>query len=80
MTVRFNIAVVRILTNSKFSACHQVATRTCFGATPILDFLTFDDRHFCYKCGNSIIKSALAREIKIATSAHYRQCNLFEYS
>ncbi|KAJ7252460.1 hypothetical protein C8J57DRAFT_1474125 [Mycena rebaudengoi] len=34
--------------------------------------------HFCYVCGESIVRSALAREIKTAVSDHYRRCSLFE--
>ncbi|KIM88114.1 hypothetical protein PILCRDRAFT_248113 [Piloderma croceum F 1598] len=34
--------------------------------------------HFCYKCGDSIIKSSLPSEINAATSAHFRSCNMFE--
>ncbi|KAI0035520.1 hypothetical protein K488DRAFT_43143 [Vararia minispora EC-137] len=34
--------------------------------------------HFCYRCGESIVQSALQREINEATSDHYRRCQLFE--
>ncbi|KAJ7696452.1 hypothetical protein B0H17DRAFT_398903 [Mycena rosella] len=34
--------------------------------------------HFCYICGESIVRSALRREIQAAVTAHYRRCNLFE--
>lgn len=35
--------------------------------------------HFCYKCGDRIVTSALGCEIRAATSEHYRRrCNLFE--
>lgn len=34
--------------------------------------------HFCYVCGDLIIRSALRREVQAATSAHYRTCRLFE--
>jgi len=34
--------------------------------------------HFCYRCGDSMVKSALQREVKAATSAHYQRCTLFE--
>ncbi|KAJ7091507.1 hypothetical protein B0H15DRAFT_836463 [Mycena belliarum] len=34
--------------------------------------------HFCYVCGESIVRSALRREIQAAVSAHYSRCNLFE--
>jgi len=33
--------------------------------------------HFCYTCGDAIIKSARWRDIKAATTAHYRSCDLF---
>ncbi|KAJ7787910.1 hypothetical protein B0H14DRAFT_2951272 [Mycena olivaceomarginata] len=34
--------------------------------------------HFCYLCGQSIVRSALQREVRSAVSAHYRRCRLFE--
>ncbi len=35
-------------------------------------------RHFCYLCGDLIVKSALGQEIKEATTNHYRsKCQLF---
>ncbi|KAF8216876.1 hypothetical protein K438DRAFT_1797974 [Mycena galopus ATCC 62051] len=34
--------------------------------------------HFCYTCGDSIVRSALPREVRSAVSAHYRRCRLFE--
>ncbi|KAF7370312.1 RING-type domain-containing protein [Mycena sanguinolenta] len=34
--------------------------------------------HFCYICGESIVRSALQREVRSAVSAHYRRCRLFE--
>ncbi|KAJ7708982.1 hypothetical protein B0H17DRAFT_1000084 [Mycena rosella] len=34
--------------------------------------------HFCYLCGESIVRSALQREIRAAVSAHYNGCALFE--
>ncbi|KAJ6456123.1 hypothetical protein C8R45DRAFT_1064835 [Mycena sanguinolenta] len=34
--------------------------------------------HFCYICGDSIVRSALPRAIRAAVSAHYRRCRLFE--
>ncbi|KAJ6581853.1 hypothetical protein B0H19DRAFT_1229069 [Mycena capillaripes] len=34
--------------------------------------------HFCYLCGNSIVRSALRREVQRAVSAHYNRCRLFE--
>ncbi|KAJ7117677.1 hypothetical protein C8R44DRAFT_832346 [Mycena epipterygia] len=34
--------------------------------------------HFCYVCGESIVRSALRREIQTAVSAHYNRCRLFE--
>ncbi|KAJ7719079.1 hypothetical protein DFH07DRAFT_315765 [Mycena maculata] len=32
--------------------------------------------HFCYVCGQSIIRSALRQEIETAVNAHYNRCNL----
>ena len=38
----------------------------------------FPFRHFCYTCGESIIRSSLRQEIKDAVSVHYRRnCLLF---
>ncbi|KAJ7656296.1 hypothetical protein DFH06DRAFT_991742 [Mycena polygramma] len=34
--------------------------------------------HFCYLCGETIVRSALPREIESAKSAHYSGCRLFE--
>ncbi|KAJ7781843.1 hypothetical protein DFH07DRAFT_389576 [Mycena maculata] len=34
--------------------------------------------HFCYVCGEAIVRSALRREIQRAVSAHYNRCKLFE--
>jgi len=35
--------------------------------------------HFCYLCGELIVKSALARDIDEATSSHFsKTCKLFE--
>jgi len=34
--------------------------------------------HFCYFCGDAIIKSALPRDIQAATETHFRKCRLFE--
>ncbi|KAJ7777248.1 hypothetical protein B0H16DRAFT_952215 [Mycena metata] len=34
--------------------------------------------HFCYVCGELIVRSAHRREIQTAVSAHYSRCNLFE--
>jgi hypothetical protein len=34
--------------------------------------------HFCYICGEAIIRSALRRDVQAATTAHYRRCRLFE--
>ncbi|KAA1477866.1 hypothetical protein DENSPDRAFT_787293 [Dentipellis sp. KUC8613] len=34
--------------------------------------------HFCYVCGEQIVRSALRREIERGVTAHYRRCNLFE--
>ncbi|KAF7308998.1 RING-type domain-containing protein [Mycena kentingensis (nom. inval.)] len=34
--------------------------------------------HFCYLCGDSIVRSALASEIRAEVSRHYRRCQLFE--
>ncbi|KAJ7656306.1 hypothetical protein DFH06DRAFT_991709 [Mycena polygramma] len=34
--------------------------------------------HFCYLCGETIVRSALRREIQSAVSAHYNRCSLFE--
>ncbi|KAJ7307075.1 hypothetical protein DFH08DRAFT_901173 [Mycena albidolilacea] len=34
--------------------------------------------HFCYLCGQSIVRSALQREVRSAVSVHYRRCRLFE--
>ncbi|KAG1755277.1 uncharacterized protein EDB91DRAFT_1098167 [Suillus paluster] len=35
--------------------------------------------HFCYICGENIVRSALRSEIQTAMSAHYRVCKLFDY-
>ncbi|KAG1890792.1 hypothetical protein F4604DRAFT_372892 [Suillus subluteus] len=34
--------------------------------------------HFCYTCGQNIIRSALTSDIQIAVTAHYRVCKLFD--
>jgi hypothetical protein len=34
--------------------------------------------HFCYTCGEAIIRSALRGSVQAATTAHYRKCRLFE--
>ncbi|KAF7309964.1 RING-type domain-containing protein [Mycena indigotica] len=34
--------------------------------------------HFCYLCGDMIVRSALAKEIRTGVSDHYRRCQLFE--
>ncbi|KAG1758571.1 hypothetical protein EDD22DRAFT_910098 [Suillus occidentalis] len=36
--------------------------------------------HFCYVCGKSIVRSALRDDIQTAVAAHYRTCNLFDYT
>ncbi|KAH7105366.1 hypothetical protein BKA62DRAFT_386156 [Auriculariales sp. MPI-PUGE-AT-0066] len=33
--------------------------------------------HFCYKCGESIVKSMVKREIDARVSQHYRKCTMF---
>ncbi|KAJ7750690.1 hypothetical protein DFH07DRAFT_746063 [Mycena maculata] len=35
--------------------------------------------HFCYKCGEVIVRSAPAQETNEAIRAHYRRCTQFEY-
>ncbi|KAJ7224064.1 hypothetical protein GGX14DRAFT_648276 [Mycena pura] len=34
--------------------------------------------HFCYICGESIVRSALQRDVRAAVTAHYQRCRLFE--
>ncbi|KAJ7509867.1 hypothetical protein B0H11DRAFT_2168922 [Mycena galericulata] len=34
--------------------------------------------HFCYVCGQSIVRSAVGGEIQRAVTEHYSRCNLFE--
>ena len=34
--------------------------------------------HFCYVCGELIVKSALRADIQAAVSKHYRACRLFD--
>ncbi|KAH7920858.1 hypothetical protein BV22DRAFT_1073245 [Leucogyrophana mollusca] len=34
--------------------------------------------HFCYRCGEGIVRSALQKDIKSAISAHFQRCRLFE--
>ncbi|KIM92370.1 hypothetical protein PILCRDRAFT_810425 [Piloderma croceum F 1598] len=34
--------------------------------------------HFCYVCGEQIIKSALPRDVQAATATHFSKCQLFE--
>lgn len=34
--------------------------------------------HFCYFCGESIVKSALPNDIQTATTSHFSKCKLFE--
>ncbi|KAJ6511934.1 hypothetical protein C8R47DRAFT_963668 [Mycena vitilis] len=34
--------------------------------------------HFCYLCGETIVRSALPQEIRSAMAAHYTLCKLFE--
>lgn len=34
--------------------------------------------HFCYKCGEKIIQSALQEDVRAATTAHFQQCNMFD--
>ncbi|KAG1886487.1 hypothetical protein F4604DRAFT_1646179 [Suillus subluteus] len=35
--------------------------------------------HFCYICGQSIVRSALQSDIRTAVATHYRVCKLFDY-
>ncbi|KAG1827559.1 uncharacterized protein BJ212DRAFT_1256725 [Suillus subaureus] len=34
--------------------------------------------HFCYTCGENIVRSALPSDIQTAVAAHYRVCKLFD--
>jgi len=34
--------------------------------------------HFCYICGDTIIRSALGSDVQAAKTDHYRKCRLFE--
>ncbi|KAG1858039.1 hypothetical protein DFJ58DRAFT_637499, partial [Suillus subalutaceus] len=34
--------------------------------------------HFCYTCGENIVRSALTSDIQTAVAAHYRVCELFD--
>jgi len=34
--------------------------------------------HFCYVCGQTIVRSALQSDIQTAVTAHYRACKLFD--
>ncbi|KAJ7066410.1 hypothetical protein C8F01DRAFT_1123157 [Mycena amicta] len=34
--------------------------------------------HWCYLCGDLIVRSALPKEIRAGVSSHYRRCQLFE--
>lgn len=43
-----------------------------------LHLLTLIRSHFCYVCGELIVKSALRSEIQAAVSQHYRSCRLFD--
>ncbi|KAG2040575.1 hypothetical protein BDR03DRAFT_949223 [Suillus americanus] len=35
--------------------------------------------HFCYICGQNIVRSALQSDIRTAVATHYRVCKLFDY-
>jgi len=35
--------------------------------------------HFCWKCGETIIRTVRQNDVKDALQAHYRRCTLFEY-
>jgi len=33
--------------------------------------------HFCYWCGKLIVRSALTKDVRSATAAHYKSCQIF---
>jgi hypothetical protein len=35
--------------------------------------------HFCYKCGEVIVRSAPAHETREAVQAHYSRCTMLEF-
>jgi len=51
----------------KVSGCHHM---TCISAGC--------NTHFCYRCGDVIVRSAMPRDVQRATSDHYRRCQLFD--
>ncbi|KZW03706.1 hypothetical protein EXIGLDRAFT_709364 [Exidia glandulosa HHB12029] len=36
--------------------------------------------HFCYKCGELIVKSASQAEVRLRVGGHYARCELFRYA
>jgi hypothetical protein len=54
------------------------ATRKQSRLTWIQCFLSAIRSHFCYACGELIVKSALRTEIQTALAKHYRTCRLFD--
>jgi hypothetical protein len=43
------------------------------------NLVPFTASHFCYLCGDLIVRSAVAQEIREAKSSHFRKnCRLYE--
>lgn len=60
------------------SVWHLHVTRTQLHPRQMQYFSTVICSHFCYVCGELIVKSALRTEIQTAVSSHYTRCRLFD--